>query len=47
LEKELFYYRKTSRELKKKLREYVSSGTIPAQGKADECGNFILVPTFL
>lgn len=31
LEKDLYYYKKTSRELKKKLRDYVSSGTIPAQ----------------
>ncbi|XP_045174185.2 kinesin-like protein KIF27 isoform X3 [Mercenaria mercenaria] len=31
LEKDLYYYKKTSRELKKRLREYVSSGTIPAQ----------------
>ena len=32
LEKDLYYYKKTSRELKRRLREYVSSGTIPAQG---------------
>ncbi|WAR03106.1 KIF27-like protein [Mya arenaria] len=31
LEKDLYYYKKTSRELKKRLREYVTSGTIPAQ----------------
>ena len=34
LEKDLYYYKKTSRDLKRRLRDYVSSGTIPAQGKA-------------
>ncbi|KAL4224634.1 Kinesin-like protein kif27 [Mactra antiquata] len=31
LEKDLYYYKRTSRELKKRLRDYVTSGTIPAQ----------------
>ena len=32
LEKELYYYKKTSRELKKRLRELEASGAVPHQG---------------
>ncbi|XP_077862276.1 kinesin-like protein KIF27 [Saccoglossus kowalevskii] len=36
LEKDLYYYKKTSRELKKKLREVVTSGLIPQLSQGDE-----------
>ena len=32
LEKELYYYKKTSRELKKRLRDLEASGALPHQG---------------
>ena len=33
LEKELYFYKKTSRDLKKKIRELFTVGKIPAHGK--------------
>ena len=33
LEKELYFYKKTSRDLKKKIREMFTVGKIPAHGK--------------
>ncbi|XP_041366340.1 kinesin-like protein KIF27 [Gigantopelta aegis] len=35
LEKELYYYKKTSRDMKKKLRELISAGVLSSQGFED------------
>nr|XP_054757524.1 kinesin-like protein kif7 [Lytechinus pictus] len=39
LEKDLFYYKKTSRELKKKLREFVQASTSSSNGHEDAKGH--------